>query len=82
VLLERDDQLAALRERLADVAAGRRGRLAFVTGEAGIGKTSFVRRFCDGVRSEARTLWGSPLPPAPVLPKALTVDVPQLPKLP
>jgi predicted ATPase len=40
-LLERDDQLAAAAGYLADAAEGR-GRLLFVAGEAGVGKTTFV----------------------------------------
>src|SRR6476646_10021624 len=41
-LLERDAMLAALDEALA---AG--GRLVLVAGEAGVGKTVLLRRFCE-----------------------------------
>ena len=41
-LLERDDELAALRE-IVDGALGGRGRIVLLGGEAGIGKTSLVR---------------------------------------
>jgi predicted ATPase len=45
LLLEREEPLAALHAALADAAAGR-GRLVFVGGEAGVGQTSLIRRFC------------------------------------
>lgn len=71
-LLERDAQLAALRRATAEAAAGR-GRLALVFGEAGIGKSALVRRFCDNDAGAARTFWGAcdPLPiPQPLGPFA------------
>ncbi len=43
-LLERDTQLAALNTALSEVRAGF-GRIALVSGEAGIGKTSLVEQF-------------------------------------
>ena len=46
VLLERDQQLAALERHFAAVTASMAGRFVFVGGEAGVGKTSLVRRFC------------------------------------
>ena len=46
VLLEREAALAQLHEAFAATAAGR-GRFVLVGGEAGVGKTSLVRRFCD-----------------------------------
>ncbi len=45
LLLEREEPLATLHAALAGAAAGQ-GRLVFVGGEAGVGKTSLVRRFC------------------------------------
>src|SRR3982074_584054 len=48
LLLERDGQLARLGETMAG-AAGGRGGLVVVGGEAGIGKTTLVRRFVSGV---------------------------------
>ena len=51
-LLERDDALAAL-----EAARRAGGRLVFVGGEAGVGKTSLVRAFAE--RSGARVLLGS-----------------------
>ncbi len=57
-LLERDDQLGALRGALE--AAGRNfGRTAWVTGEAGIGKTALVTQFAHDVGDRARVLWGT-----------------------
>jgi DNA-binding CsgD family transcriptional regulator/tetratricopeptide (TPR) repeat protein len=49
-LLERDEALAQL-----DHAAKQGGRVAVVTGEAGIGKTTLVRRFAEG----RNVLWGA-----------------------
>jgi DNA-binding CsgD family transcriptional regulator len=56
-LLERAGALGEL-DSLAAVAASGRGRLALVPGEAGVGKTALVRRFCDEQRS-LRILWGA-----------------------
>ena len=53
-LLERDDSLATLDGVLAGVRT--EGRLVVVGGEAGVGKTTLLRRFCDAHR--ARVLWG------------------------
>jgi class 3 adenylate cyclase/DNA-binding phage protein len=58
-LLERDDATAALAESLGDVARTGRGRLASVTGEAGVGKTSLLRRFCAEQHDAPRLLWGA-----------------------
>lgn len=52
-LLERADQLRATSEYLAD-AAGGHGRLVYVSGEAGIGKSSFVRHVLDDAAGAAR----------------------------
>jgi DNA-binding CsgD family transcriptional regulator/tetratricopeptide (TPR) repeat protein len=70
-LLEREGQLAALGDALVDARAGR-GRLLLVRGEAGIGKTALVDRFCAEVRG-ARVLVGycdllaTPRPLGPIL---------------
>ena len=45
-LLERSAFLEALEESFDDVASGG-GRLVLVSGEAGIGKSTLVRRFCE-----------------------------------
>jgi hypothetical protein len=46
-LLERDDHLATLGARLAEVRGRRRGQLVLLAGEAGVGKTALVRAFAD-----------------------------------
>ncbi|MGH8824218.1 MAG: ATP-binding protein [Jiangellaceae bacterium] len=56
-LLERDAQLSLLDEALDSAAAGH-GRVALVSGDAGIGKTSLVRALVDRHRDGARLLWG------------------------
>jgi predicted ATPase len=58
-LLERQGELAALARLLDDVREHRRGWLVLVAGEAGVGKTALLRRFCDEHRSSARILWGA-----------------------
>jgi DNA-binding CsgD family transcriptional regulator/tetratricopeptide (TPR) repeat protein len=47
-LLERGSLLEELQELHTAAAAGT-GAMVFVSGEAGIGKTSLTRRFCDGL---------------------------------
>lgn len=71
-LLERSGELAALAELLSAARKGS-GRLALVYGEAGIGKTALVRRFCEDAGASARVLWGvcdalfTPRPLGPLL---------------
>lgn len=71
-LLERDDLLVALGEAFGNAAAGR-GRLVFVAGEAGAGKTVLMRHFCEAQERSARILWGAcealftPRPLGPIL---------------
>ncbi len=52
-MLERADQLQAASDYLADAATGR-GRLVYVSGEAGIGKTTFVRGVLGAAEGRAR----------------------------
>ena len=54
--LERSGQLEALDELWASVAGGGGGRLVFVRGEAGAGKSTLVRWFCE---RRPRVLWGA-----------------------
>jgi len=57
-LLEREDALAALHGAYSECLAGS-GRIALVSGEAGIGKTSLVRVFCDSLSDATRVLVGA-----------------------
>lgn len=56
-LLERSEQLKTLGEELAGVVSGGPGRIVLVSGEAGIGKTALLRRFCAGLDGTVRVLW-------------------------
>ena len=59
MLLERRDTLERLSQLLAQALAGP-GRVAFVGGEAGIGKTSLLRAFTQSAAcTAARPLWGA-----------------------
>ncbi len=58
-LLERSDALSVLTASLTAVAQTGEGRLVLVSGEAGVGKTALLRRFCDDHRGSARILWGA-----------------------
>lgn len=55
--LERGVFLQELSARL-DRARKRDGALVFVGGEAGVGKTTLVRKFCEIARNTARIAWG------------------------
>ena len=57
-LLERDGEFALLQECFEVVGAGSRGQLVLVSGEAGIGKTALLRRFCEAHGRSRRVLWG------------------------
>jgi DNA-binding CsgD family transcriptional regulator/tetratricopeptide (TPR) repeat protein len=80
-LLERDEQLGRLRSLLTHAASGR-GAMVFVGGEAGIGKSALVRRFCEDVSSTARVLVGgcdamqTPRPLGPLLDMASALGPP------
>jgi predicted ATPase len=58
-LLERTEQLSALHTSLTSVRETARGRMVFVGGEAGVGKTALVRRFCGDCASSVRILSGA-----------------------
>jgi DNA-binding CsgD family transcriptional regulator/tetratricopeptide (TPR) repeat protein len=57
-LVERNEPLSALSTWLREAADGA-GRLVLVSGEAGVGKTSLVRAFCDLHENDARVWWGA-----------------------
>jgi DNA-binding CsgD family transcriptional regulator/tetratricopeptide (TPR) repeat protein len=57
-LLERSPFVAVLDECLAD-AVGGRGRFVLIAGEAGVGKSVLVQRFCEQRHGGARVLWGA-----------------------
>ncbi len=58
-LLERASELSMLGEGLEAVQRSSRGRVLLVGGEAGVGKTALLRRFCDHSLGSARLLWGA-----------------------
>ncbi|HEY7101936.1 MAG TPA: AAA family ATPase [Mycobacteriales bacterium] len=71
-LLERDDQLRAATAYLADAAEGH-GRVLFVAGEAGVGKTTFVAEVVAATGGAARVAVGrcdGSATPAPLGPLA------------
>ncbi|MDE3133427.1 MAG: AAA family ATPase [Acidobacteriota bacterium] len=76
-LLEREEQLTTLERCFGDVHAGH-GRLVLVSGEAGIGKTTLVRRFCETGATGSPVLWGAcdglrtPRPLSPLIDVART----------
>lgn len=57
-LLERETLLAQLQEQFKRAMAGP-GVLAFVEGEAGIGKTALLRALADGQRAGTPVYWGA-----------------------
>jgi ATP/maltotriose-dependent transcriptional regulator MalT len=57
-LLEREEALSVL-AGARDAAERGEGRVVFVTGEAGIGKTSLVTRFVHDLDADARVLFGT-----------------------
>ena len=48
ILVEREEPLAQLQAAFRAASAGS-GRLVLLGGEAGVGKTSLVRRFCESL---------------------------------
>jgi DNA-binding CsgD family transcriptional regulator len=79
LLLERDSFLLELDAALKDAIVGQ-GRVALVSGEAGIGKTSLIEHFIHTHRDSVRVLWGAcdslftPRPLGPLHDIALQLD--------
>jgi DNA-binding CsgD family transcriptional regulator len=51
--------MSVLDGMLADVRSHSEGRLVLVGGEAGVGKTALLRRFCEAQDRSVRILWGA-----------------------
>ena len=72
-LLERSAELALLAKEHALVASTARGRVVFISGEAGVGKTALIRRFAGALPTTVQVLFGAcdglatPRPLAPFL---------------
>ena len=85
-LVEREQQLQSLAGAWQQVVAGR-GRIALVSGEAGIGKTSLIERFAAERGGAARVLRGgcdalfSPQPLGPFVEIAAQMGQPELTRL-
>jgi predicted ATPase len=73
-LLEREPVLDALSGWLEEVRRSGAGRLVLVAGEAGIGKTMLVARFCAGARP-VPAFWGRCDPLATPAPLGALVEV-------
>ncbi len=76
-LLERDESMAILDGLLAGVRSRPAGRLVFVGGEAGAGKTALLRWFCDARDKSVRVLWGACEPLGTPRPLGPWLDVAQ-----
>lgn len=57
-LLEREPLLIKLDGLLHEAAAGQ-GRLVFLAGEAGVGKSVLIQHFCGSVNEDVRLLFGA-----------------------
>jgi DNA-binding CsgD family transcriptional regulator/tetratricopeptide (TPR) repeat protein len=72
-LIERAESVSVLRGLLAGVRSSSNGRLVLVGGEAGVGKTALLRRFCETLGNSVVVLWAgceplrTPRPLGPLL---------------
>jgi len=57
-LIERDGALALLQSQFENIAAGE-GHCIFISGEAGIGKTSLVKKFCKDHKADCNIYQGA-----------------------
>ena len=74
-LVERDESLSALGRMLASVQSEAAGRLVWLGGEAGVGKTALLQRFCELQHKPVRTLWGGCEPLRTPRPHGPFVDI-------
>jgi DNA-binding CsgD family transcriptional regulator len=58
-LLERERELSTLGAWLDAVQSSSQGSVVLIGGEAGVGKSTLVRRFRDARRGSVRVLWGT-----------------------
>ena len=73
-LVERDEELAAVREHWARARAGN-GGLVLVSAESGGGKTALVNEFARSLMAQAPVLWGACDPLATPRPLGPVLDV-------
>src|ERR1700722_8849754 len=72
-LIERAESVSVLRDLLAGVRSSSNGRLVLVGGEAGVGKTTLLRGFCETLGNSVVVLWAgceplrTPRPLGPLL---------------
>src|SRR5690242_8540811 len=57
-LIERDEPLHQLQSIFEEVEEGE-GHIAFISGEAGMGKTSLVKEFCNRIKMRSRIYQGT-----------------------
>src|ERR1700730_2105801 len=77
-LLERNGEFRVLEESLQAVQRTGFGRVVFVSGEAGVGKTALLRAFRSALGPSVRVLWGGCDPlftPRPLGPLLAMADI-------
>ncbi len=76
-LLERVSELGSLKRSLDEMRRSGRGQVVLVAGEAGVGKTAVLERFCDQASREVRIIRGACDPlftPRPLGPLYVAVE--------